>query len=78
MYMDFTPLCAGVDDYLCSTNPVIISELMEAYSDEPVIVCEEFKNFALAVLSEYNLQQPSTVDHALELFFVLTHIIEFD
>ena len=51
---------------------------MEAYSEEPVIVCKEFETFALAVLYNYTLPQPSTVDQALELFFLLTHIIEFD
>lgn len=77
--MDFTlSIYAGVDNYLCSTDPVVISELMEAYSDEPVMVCEQFEKFALAVLSQYDLPQPNTVDQALELFFLLTHIIEFD
>ena len=51
---------------------------MATYSDEPVMVCKQFENFALAVLSEYSLPRPKTVDHALQLFFLLTHIIDCD
>ena len=43
----------------------VLSELMETYSDEPVMICEQFEKLALAVLSQYNLPRPNTVDHAL-------------
>ena len=55
---------------------MVISELMEAYSDEPVMVFKQFEKTVLAVLSQYNLPQLNTVDPAL--FFLLTHVIEFD
>lgn len=66
----------GVEDYLCPVDDVLITEVKEMYSEEPALVVKEFATFALAVLSEYNLPQPNTVEQGLEIFFLLTHIID--
>lgn len=74
-------MCLQVLETICVmlVDDAVLNEVKEMYSEEDVLLVKEFATFALAVLLEYNLPQPSRVARpgtVWRTLFLLTHIID--
>ena len=66
----------GVQDHLCSVEASTIHEVEQLFCETPRLVSSEFENFAQAVMEEFAIPNPNSIDESLELFLKLTCILD--
>ena len=67
----------GTEDFKHPIDHHILYEVQSQFSEEPCLVCREFKCLADAVIANSNISPPLiTFEQALEAYFLIVHTLQ--
>ena len=76
-YLPTTYLLTGVNNYLYPVDENVVEYVEDELCETPTFVCEEFKELAITIACNHQLQAPpTTFDEELELYYTLIYVID--
>ena len=77
LFSYYTYLLTGVNNYLYPVDENVVEYVEDELCEIPTFVCEEFKELAITIACNHQLQAPpTTFDEALELYYTLIYVID--
>ena len=67
---------SDVEDHMCTIDYQLLRNVEDTWCDNPNIVSSTFSNVADDIRNNFNIPQPSTYTHCLELYFLPLEVLE--